>query len=657
MTKSLIQLKKISITNFGPFYGTHEFEFDSDGGFHRIIGENLDYTRDVGASEAEDESQVKISNGAAKSFFTKSIGFALFGKVPNGEKINLDSLVNKQKGSDLHVSLEFNIANESSYDSYVIDRYHKHKIGKGKVVLRKLEGDEWKEVSLAEKKLTQEMIDSLLMMNFETFSKTSVLTRDGAKNFIELKSYERGKVIESIARSDKFFKYTTKIKTNLRELRKESEYERVEHAKLTSSIDTLKSQIKKEISSKKKKKKEIIAVINGVKEYIDEINEWNLQESDYEKINKLLDHLSEKRDRTFVLLNKKKDFEVATDSYRSGLKRLNELTDRIDELKQKLTDLELSDGIKCESCGEMANKTEHRRHIETVQDKLATAADERHELKKQTSKLNDSAELAGSKFEEAKKEMIQFLDVSFGLKEEVDEFVRAEYKTGSRTISIIDEIKEHQEILRKLNDDLIRNSDISSIKETISDIKAKKTEAFIKQEILDTLKKRISMNEWFDARLDFRNDNSIKQHIFAKLVPVFNTTLQAYLNIAYEGKMQVSFDSSFNESITYNDLPYDYYELSTGEKAKLNLVVNLAILSLTRINLKSINIMFLDEVFSFMDESSIRKFIHIISTFFMNKNDLVVYIISHSYGIENAFKPKSTIYIRKQNNKSSIHIQ
>lgn len=656
MIDSSIKFKKLHIANFGPFYGEHVFDFEHEGGFNRIIGENLDYINEIGEGEAEDESQVTSSNGAAKSFFVKSIGFALFGKVPNGDKINIDLLINKEKGSDLCIKLEFSALDEEDVETYYrIERYRKHKKYKSRVILYKLNEDEWIDVSLAEKKLTQEHIESLLMMNFETFTKTSLLARDGARNFLELKTYERGQVIENIARSDKFFKYTIKIKTALRELRKDIDFERLEHAKVISAIDTLNNQIKKELSAKKNKRDNIFSSIENVENQLKEINEWNLQQDDLNEIDRYVEFLLEKKTKSLEFMAIKKDFESAEERFVTSEVDKERIDKKYKDQEDLISKLEDSDGIICEACGDIANKTEHLNHLENERKKLKDISNKLTESKLKSSKLYDECSVLEKEFDLEKKKLKKFLNRKFNLTEDVKGYVEVEFKKGNK-ISLMDEIKSHHDEISNLKSQLDNIFDVSNIKEMKKDIFEKKSELYIKDDIIKNLNKRLSMNEWFDSALDFRNENGIKQHIFAKLVPVFNTTLQTYLNIAYEGKMQVTFDTSFNESIIYNDLDYSYYELSTGEKAKLNLVINLAIFALTRINLKSINIMFLDEVFTSMDENAIKKFVQIIDKFYVKKSNLIVYIIEHSHGIEGAIKPKSKIFIKKQNNRSSIHL-
>jgi len=118
-------------------------------------------------------------------------------------------------------------------------------------------------------------------------------------------------------------------------------------------------------------------------------------------------------------------------------------------------------------------------------------------------------------------------------------------------------------------------------------------------------KKKEMLKFWINL-LDFRNENSIKQHVISKVIPVFNTMLQQNLDFIYNGTMLVVFDSIFNESIIYEDQEYEYEELSTGERMKLNMAINLSIFDMARINLSGSNIMFLDEIFVNIDSPSIK---------------------------------------------------
>ena len=61
--------------------------------------------------------------------------------------------------------------------------------------------------------------------------------------------------------------------------------------------------------------------------------------------------------------------------------------------------------------------------------------------------------------------------------------------------------------------------------------------------------------------------------------------------------------------------------------------------------------LFLDEIFSSMDEDSIEKFISILKSSF--SEDMSIFIISHEAGIKN-FVPDSVIKVIKKNKESKI---
>ena len=137
----------------------------------------------------------------------------------------------------------------------------------------------------------------------------------------------------------------------------------------------------------------------------------------------------------------------------------------------------------------------------------------------------------------------------------------------------------------------------------------------------------------------------------SKIVPIFNSILKSIVDIIFEGKIEIIFDNSWNETIIYEGEEFDYSQLSLGEKAQVNLSISLSLFSILRINVGGTNVLFLDEIFSSMDEDSIEKFISILKNSF--SNEMSIFIISHEAGIKN-FIPDSIIKVIKKNKESKI---
>ena len=203
----------------------------------------------------------------------------------------------------------------------------------------------------------------------------------------------------------------------------------------------------------------------------------------------------------------------------------------------------------------------------------------------------------------------------------------------------------------KINDLKNQKILVSDLWENINNIREHKRIIKENEIKLEKVNHDIMIGEFWDGALDFRNEGSLKSYIMSKIVPIFNSILKSIVDIIFEGKIEIIFDNSWNETIIYEGEEFDYSQLSLGEKAQVNLTISLSLFSILRINVGGTNVLFLDEIFSSMDEDSIEKFISILRSSF--SNDMSIFVISHEAGIKN-FVPDSIIKVIKKNKESKI---
>jgi len=661
-----IDIPRFGFENFCSFNGYHEFKINKKGTIHQIIGENLDFDFDVGEeSNATEVDLIAANNGSGKSTFVKIIGWVLFGLVPNNEKINADNLINKKAKKDLSGFVELNEIfdlNSKATDgssqiknSYRIERYRKHKKHKNLVKLFKFDytKNEWEDITYAEKKITQEEIEKILLMNFDTFMKTVLVARDGAKNFLELNSYEKGKHVENLIRSDKFNQYIIRTKDKLRDIKKELDVTLNDISKLESSIGSLKTATLREIAQKKKQRDEKNIEIEELNRELNELNHFNITAEDELEIERYIQYLKEFSIKSKQFQTEKAKKDQMVDSAKKAVKEYTKEKRRFKNESSRLRTAQMNGGgIVCESCGDIANKSEYKKYLQEIFNEVETSKKDLSNIRKNILKNSKVRKEFCKEFTINKTNLKTFLSQEFALSDVLKEDIKQEINTGSNSFSVLEKINKVKSKIENIQEQLKIIKSLSNVKANRIDINGKRIELQLKKDAFGDVNKRYNMNLWWDERLDFRNENSIKQYIFVKVIPVLNNTIQRYLNILYDNKMSVTLDSSFNESIIYNEKPFSYYELSTGERVKLNLVFNLAIFELTKINLKRINVIFFDEIFQSLDEFTIKKFLEIVRKFYLK--DSVVYVISHSHGVDRHLNPSSVIKIQKKNEDSNI---
>ena len=568
--------ERLEIENYGMFKDKVTFNFQSSG-IHQIFGHDI--------------NNKEKRNGIGKSQLFEAIPFALYGEKT---KRKIDTLVNKSSKKNLFVSLTFTVNNKT----YRIERYRKHWKHKNNLLLFDVNED--KELSLAETKLTQELIEEIIQINYETFMKIVLISVEKSKNFFDLSNEDKHDLLESIIKID-FSEYEKKI--SAMNTRNNKEYSKFvsEKTSVQSSIDTLKKTAQRILKNYFKEKKEIekLNLISITEEEKNLFNKHYKSVVNYDIIKSELSTL-------------KKEYDSLSKSLILFKSNVSSIQDR---LKNTM--------IVCPSCKytwytnqdqkEMFEK--QLNHYNTEIEKIIL------EIEKIKNKIKDKAS-------ELKNNPIIEID-----EELKNKYLLYEEQQNNSNIKDIDSWFKRIKITTK-----------QSLKDYYKDIKSKRKSLKMIENKIKYLEKERKIIDFWKEAFDHKNTDGIKAFLRNKFIPTFNTISNNILDIIFDGQMSINFDEKFKEYILYKNVETDYIELSRGEKAKLNLSMSFALLEIINMNLVKTNILFLDEIFSGIDSDTIEKFIDIIRTTYLNRG---VYIISHERGIDSALESDSVIEIVK----------
>ena len=630
--KSVIQFEKLIIENFASFYGRHDFTF-TDSGIHRIVGHNYDFKENE-INESDDDLTVIHNNGSGKSQLTKSIDYAIYGNSPN-KKVNKDGLINKESNKNMLVGITF----LKDGQRYEIMRYRKYS-GKGD----QLSFTRWDEnnvefdETLSDKNLTQEKINSVIGLNRETFIKTVLMSKEGHRNFFELPASERTSLIENIIRLDKFKEYTQKIKEKLSFAKKELTRIQTIYIETNSKFKTVNQFIKKEIGMERKRRTDL----KIEKEKLEKENHLQIDDKTVDNINLYIDTYKK-------IIDVNNNIMVNTTSLKISKENIQYIYNSVMEYRRTKMNLisSLSDkdsNLLCQHCGKDPDGR-HEKHIEKIEKQIIDIS-----MRASLKKIKQPIETV----KRIKREIDNYKSELERLKEELkkillDKEIKNDIIKNNGRCELLNKIK----IFLKRKEDLEKQMDIKKdiahywqermISRT-ENKKASMKKAFLEEEI--------QIGELWNTILDYRHDDSIKKFLLKKIVPVYNNILNTILDIVFQGKLTCTFNDIFEETIVYNGHDYDYEQLSTGEKTKLNIAINLAILNLMRINIGGANILFIDELFSSIDTASINKYLNILKESYP---EIGIYVISHESGAD-LFKFNSDIVIEKRNQRSKIVI-
>jgi DNA repair exonuclease SbcCD ATPase subunit len=627
--KSIIQFEKLIIENYTSFYGRHDFVF-SDTGIHRIFGHNYDFTE----NETNDETPLIHNNGSGKSQLTKSIDYALYGNSPN-KKINKDGLINKEAKKNMLVGLTFH----KDGQRYEIMRYRKYS-GKGD----QLSFTRWDESNveydetLSDKNLTQEKINSVIGLNRETFIKTVLMSREGNRNFFELPAGERTSLIENIIRLDKFKEYTQKVKEKLALAKKELNRVQTIYIETNSKFKTVNQFLKKEIKLERERQQSLVVE----KRKLESENTLSIDDQTVENISQYVKLYKDIIDTNRAVMVSESSLKIAIENIKNIISYTFETrkrkTDLINSLNNKDHDL------LCQHCGKDPDGR-HEVHLAKIKKQI----DELSQKTKLT-KLKPSFKTVRELKEKIKAEKELLKDLKENIKQiTLDKEIKNDIIENNGKSTLSDKIKIFLKRKEELEKQLLIKKDLTHYwqERTLSRTENKK--AMVKK---TSLEKEIQIGELWNTILDYRNDDSIKKFLLKKIVPVYNNILNTILDIVFQSKLTCTFNDIFEETIIYNGHEFDYEQLSTGEKAKLNIAINLAILNLMRINIGGANILFIDELFASIDMVSINKYLNILRESYP---EIGIYVISHESGAD-LFKFDSDIIIERKDQRSKIVI-
>jgi len=627
----MINIHSFKVTNFLSFYGVHEYTFETTG-MHFIQGINNDTASKVNMKD--DELQEMFSVGSGKTSFTQIPLFAFYGKIM--KRVNKDEVVNKIAKKNCCVELVFDI---DSVTEYKIVRYRKHDEEKNNLYILKKENNKWFDISYEDLDDTEELIQKLIRLNLTTFQKSVLFHREDIKHFLDLSTTHRSDMFENIVSQ-------------------------------MSEMDDYFNLIKKGLKALLNKINEIELLKSSTQGYIQQSNEHLkfLTSNNTDKNNEFQKNL--KKYQTLISQN---DIDLIT-QYK-----------KIDVQKQKLTSVK----------NEYDNKIKNvNRSIQTVNDSIAAI---KYKIKSY-SKLKESFkeidcpncshhffvdEDADNQMQEIENNLKEFnkelkentqkiKTLEANLKEYKNQIKELDFNILDEQLNDIALPKSIIKLLKEENDEEIKQliDSTNIVKQLTSEnIFINKEFELNKKELfkgiqkytkeLDKYKTQIEklkvkekdLQFWFDV-LNLKNEHSIKQYVLNEIIPVFNYILQQIIDYVYYGDLHIVFDSFLEEMIYKDGKKYKYAELSTGEKLKLNLCINLAIFDLTRIHMSGCSIMFLDEVLTNVDQPTIQIFIDLFQEKY--SENCAVYMISHQQEVKEYLSPLTTTNIIKDDEKSNI---
>lgn len=435
--------------------------------------------------------------------------------------------------------------------------------------------------------------DDILGIPYYVFNNTILLSINDFKSFIKMSVQDKRAIV------DKIFGFH--ILNQMRDALKE------ESKKIKESMDNLSGQMTSIKNSIEKSHSEMEFLVSEIeeksKERLGSLNESleafiNLQEIHSQKIT---------------------DFKkIETEFNSSNLSANQSLAEARTKMKDILRRLSLYESDKCPTCESLLDTDFH-------------------------SNVKNGLEVESKKMESNLSE-IESLILDLRKKETDINSTKSDLRDKGNKISAkIIEVNREIESLSHKNG---RDEQLGSLKRIIdnleSDSQSIQSESFKVEE----------KSNWIKTLDDILSEKGVKQLAIRTILPSLNSEildLLGQMHLDY----QVVFDEEFKATIYHMGIEIPVQTLSTGEMKKVDFVVLVAIMKLMKLKFSSINLLFLDELFSSVDPDGIYSILKILQRI-TRELGLNIFVINHAPMPHEIFDWK--LEVKKMNNFSAITI-
>ena len=437
------------------------------------------------------------------------------------------------------------------------------------------------------------LTDDILGIPYYVFNNTISLSINDFKSFIKMTPQDKRGII------DKIFGFH--VLNQMREILKS------ETKKIKESLDTLTGKL--------------ISLEGSIKNSMDEMN--NLINEIEEESLSLIEDLSSKIS-TFENLQNLHNQKLA--EFRKSEQELNQKTRDTNSLliesQSKLRDLErklrLYDNNICPTCEGSLETDFHANMKSSMSSEKKSIEDKIEEIENSLGELRSLESSSASTRND-------LLEKGMKIKNKLDSIQR-----------------ELKELKTKKSDK--QSQSLQRIIDSLSLDQEKTTSQKFKEE---------EKHNWLKTIDEILGEKGVKQMAIRTILPSLNSEILELLrrmNLSY----QVVFDEEFNALIYHMGIEIPSQTLSTGEMKKVDFVVLVAIMKLMKLKFSSINLLFLDELFSSVDPDGVYSILSILKSTCSDLG-LNIFVINHAPMPHEIFDWK--LEVTKKNNFSSLALE
>ena len=549
-------------------------------------------------------TQILGSNGVGKSSIPLILEEVLFNK--NSKGIKKADIPNRELNNGYSIYLSFS----KGGDEYEIDLQRKSSL---KVKFLKNEEDIGSHTATN----TYKSIQEVLGIDFKTFSQVVYQNTNASLNFLTATDANRKKFLIDLLGLEKYVKLFDVFKDASREVEQEfatlegriSTIEKwLENNRLTDTTPRELVKVPKMSSDDEEELSSLMAEIKN----ISSTNRQISQNNQYKKLLKEI-NISE------INAIKASEFQ----SYDELQSQLGAIAGSIGSSEKVIRKMENLENV-CPTCEQSVDYDFKEKHISGEKEKIKIEKDRQDDIQKKIKEIQENNE----KFKLKSTKQKEWEDLYRSVDDSLPSLLVDEEELKIRVTQVRNRIATQKNDIEKLQ----RENEARSAYNAKIEVISEQTEEFEKQ--LEEVSTRYSRIAERKGNLEILkkafSTNGLIAYKIENLVKELEELTSEYLAELSDGRFTLNFavnNDKLNVEITDNGNIIDILALSSGELARVNTATLLAIRKLmSSLSSSRINVLFLDEVMTVLDEVGKEKLVEVLL-----EEELNTYLVNHGW--------------------------
>lgn len=451
------------------------------------------------------------------------------------------------------------------------------------------------EFDKAGKRSVQEYLeDEIFGIPYHVFKNIIILSINDFKSFLTMSSGDKKQII------DKMFGFSV-LNDMFREVKEE------------------RKQIKMEVDSYNSELNQIMDSISSVKYKLNNLLEES-SKKDKAKIEELKENLLGYGEDIQKLNEARSSISTKLEEYSDvATKTSNKEGDLIRENRYIEDKIELYKKGKCPTCETSLTSTEH----------LNRLADWKVDKETNESKIDELKTLIKD------------------TEEKVSALKTKKKQVETRSTGIKYSIKEIKEELIKIKETTKNASQFQHLKQIINDFEKTEKEKNKKKVVVEKEDAFMTILE------EVLGEDGVKNLAVKTILPGLNANIAMMVQTMHL-QFHIKFDEKFNCIVNHLGEEINPLTLSTGERKKADFIVIIAIIKILKLRFPQLNLMFLDELLSSVDQDGVYNILKILNEV-IKENGLNTFVINHTELPHEIFDQKIQIY--RENGFSKFEIE